>query len=91
MDAAIAMRIIASLESRAGEHDAARKRIEEALVHATIHDEFEAIKTRAARARILAAAGEPTAESELDDLQYELSRLGTKRELAVLRDLNEVR
>jgi serine/threonine protein kinase/tetratricopeptide (TPR) repeat protein len=91
LDAAIALRIVAQLESRAGEHEAARVHIEEALVQATIHDEFEAIRTRAARARILARAGDPTAEGELGDLEYELRRLGTERELVVLRDLNEVR
>jgi tetratricopeptide (TPR) repeat protein len=91
LDVAIATRILASLDSCAGNHDSARQRIEEALVLATVHDEFEAIRTRAARARILAAAGEDSAESELCDLDAELRRLGTKRELAVLRDLTEVR
>ncbi|HEY5946421.1 MAG TPA: protein kinase [Kofleriaceae bacterium] len=91
LDVAIAQRLLASLDSRAGDHDAARKRIEEALVAATVHDELEAIKTRAARARILAAAHDSSAESELADLEHELRRLGTKRELAVLRDLTQVR
>lgn len=91
LDAAIAMRILAQLDARAGAHDAARERIEQALVQATIHDELEAIRTRAARARILALAGDPNADSELADLEHELRRLGTKRELAVLRDLREVR
>ncbi len=91
LDAAIATRILAALDSRTGNHDAALQRIEEALVATVIHDEFEAIKTRAARARILAAAGEENAASELDDLQWELDRVGAKRELAVLRDLHEVR
>lgn len=91
LDAAIATRILAALDSRIGEHDSARQRIEEALVATVIHDELEAIKTRAARARILAAADEESAESELDDLQWELERVGAKRELAVLRDLHQVR
>ena len=91
LDAAIALRIVAQLESRSGEHDAARQHIEEALVQAAIHDDFEAIRTRAARARILARAGDPSAKSELDDLDHELRRLGTERERAVLRDLDEVR
>jgi tetratricopeptide (TPR) repeat protein len=91
LDAAIAMRILAQLDARSGAHDAARERIEQALVQAAIHDEFEAVRTRAARARILALAGDPNAESELTDLEIELRRLGTKRELAVLRDLREVR
>ncbi|HEX5058134.1 MAG TPA: protein kinase [Kofleriaceae bacterium] len=91
LDAAIATRVLAALDSRAGDHDAARVRIEEALVLSATHDEFEGIRTRAARARILALAADPSAESELDDLQWELSRLGTKRDLAVLRDLTEVR
>jgi eukaryotic-like serine/threonine-protein kinase len=91
LDAAIALRIVAQIESRLGEHDIARKHIEEALVAATIHDEYEATRTRAARARILARASDPNAASELDDLAFELRRLGTERELAVLRDLDEVR
>jgi eukaryotic-like serine/threonine-protein kinase len=91
LDVAIATRILASLDSRAGNHDAARKRIEEALVTATLHDEYEAIRTRAARARILANAGERSADGELADIEYELAQLGTKRERLVLRDLREVR
>ena len=91
LDAAIALRILAQLDARAGDHDTARERIEEALVQAAIHDELEATRTRAARARILAIAGDPTAQSELADLEHELRRLGTRRELAVLRDLREVR
>lgn len=91
LDAAIAMRILAQLDARAGAHDPARERIEQALVQAAIHDEFEAVRTRAARARVLALAGDPNAESEMSDLELELRRLGTKRELAVLRDLREVR
>jgi hypothetical protein len=85
------MRILAQLDARAGDHDPARERIEQALVQAAIHDEFEAVRTRAARARVLALAADPNAESELTDLEIELRRLGTKRELAVLRDLREVR
>jgi len=91
LDAAIATRVLASLDARSGLYDSARERIEEALVAATIHDELESIRTRTARARILALAGEPTADAELADLEWELRRLGTKRELAVLRDLAEVR
>jgi ATP/maltotriose-dependent transcriptional regulator MalT len=91
LDAAIALRIVAQIESRSGEHDLARQHIEEALVAAVVHDEYEATRTRAARARILARAGDPNANAELDDLAYELRRLGTERELAVLRDLDEVR
>ena len=91
LDVAVATRILAALDSRIGDHENARQRIEEALVGAVIHDELEAIKTRAARARILAAASEETADSELDDLQWELERIGAKRDLAVLRDLHEVR
>jgi tetratricopeptide (TPR) repeat protein len=91
LDAAIALRIVAQLEARAGKLDQAREKIEEALVQAVVHDEFEAIRTRAARARILALAADPTAAGELDDLRYELGRLGTKRDLAVLADLDEVR
>jgi tetratricopeptide (TPR) repeat protein len=91
LDAAIATRILASLDARMGLYDSARQRIEEALVLATIHDELESIRTRAARARIFAVAGDASADGELADLQVELTRLGTKRELAVLRDLSEVR
>lgn len=91
LDAAIALRILAQIESRSGEHDAAREHIEEALARAAVHDELEAIRTRAARARILARTGNPSADRELDDLERELRRLGTERELAVLRDLDEVR
>jgi tetratricopeptide (TPR) repeat protein len=91
LDVAIALRILAQVDGRTGDVDTARQRIEEALVLATIHDQLEAIRTRAARARILTLAGDPNAESELADLEVELSRLGTLRELAVLRDLAEVR
>jgi hypothetical protein len=56
-----------------------------------MHDEYEAIRTRAARARLLKLAGDPTADDELADVEYDLTKLGTKRELAVLRDLTEVR
>lgn len=91
LDAAVAQRIVAQLESRAGEHDAARTHVEQALALAAIHDAFETTRTRAARARILARAGDPSAAGELDELEHELRRLGTQRELAVLRDLDEVR
>ena len=91
LDEAIALRILAQIDSRAGLHDAARERIEQALVLATLNDELEAVRTRAARARIHKAAGDPHADDELRDLESELVRLGTKRELAVLRDPREVR
>jgi tetratricopeptide (TPR) repeat protein len=91
LDGAIAMRVLASIDSRAGNHEAARQRIEEALVQAIVHDELEGIKTRAARARILANAGDDNAADEMADLRYDLTRLGTKHELAVLERLDEVR
>jgi len=91
LDAAIALRILAQLDGRAGDHEVARPKIEEALVQASMHDEYEAIRTRAARARLLKLAGDPTADDELADVEYDLTKLGTKRELAVLRDLTEVR
>jgi serine/threonine-protein kinase len=91
LDVAIATRILACIDSRMGLHDSARRRIEEALVLATVHDELESIRTCAARARILAVARDPNAEAELAELQIALTRLGTKRELAVLRDLDQVR
>jgi serine/threonine protein kinase/tetratricopeptide (TPR) repeat protein len=91
LDEAVALRILAQIDSRAGYHDPARERIEQALVLATLNDELEAVRTRAARARILKAAGDPHADQELDDLEVELRRLGTKRDLAVLRDVREVR
>ncbi|HTL33184.1 MAG TPA: protein kinase [Kofleriaceae bacterium] len=91
LDEAVALRILAQIDSRAGYHDPARERIEQALVLATLNDELEAVRTRAARARIMKAAGDAHAEQELTDLEGELTRLGTKRDLAVLRDLREVR
>jgi tetratricopeptide (TPR) repeat protein len=91
LDVAIAMRILAQLDSRAAAHDVAIRRIDDALAIAKANDAFEGLRTRAARARILAAAGNPGAEPELTALHAELTRLGTKRELAVLRKLDEVR
>jgi tetratricopeptide (TPR) repeat protein len=91
LDAAIALRIVAALDSRAGDHEAARARIEEALVLAITHDDLEGIRTRATRARILARAGDPNAPDEMDDLRYDLARLGLRHELAVLEQLTEVR
>lgn len=91
LDAAIALRIVASLASRAGDHDGARSRIEEALVHAVVHDELEGLRTRAARARILANAGDPNAADELADVRHDLTQLGVRHEVAVLDDLGQVR
>ncbi len=90
VDVAVAIRILAQLDSRAGNHDAARKQIEDALALATQHDALEAIRTRAARSRILVNAGlaDP---AEMVALRSELARLGTHRELAVLDDLRQVR
>jgi serine/threonine-protein kinase len=91
LDAAIALRIIAALDSRAGDHEAARARIEEALVLAVAHDDLEGIRTRATRARILASDGDPNAPDEMADLRYDLARLGMRHELAVLEQLADVR
>jgi tetratricopeptide (TPR) repeat protein len=91
LDEAVALRILAQLDARAGYHDPARERIEQALVLATLNDELEAARTRAARARILRIIGDPHADDELRDSEGELTRLRTKRDLAVLRDLREVR
>ncbi|MBA3391099.1 MAG: protein kinase [Deltaproteobacteria bacterium] len=90
VDVAVAMRILAQLDSRAGDHDAARKLIDEALVVATQHDALEAIRTRAARSRILVSAGLADL-AEIAALRTDLERLGTRRELAVLADLRQVR
>jgi len=91
LDTAIAMRILAQLDSRDGQPEAALRRIDEALALATANDRFEALRTRAAKARILAAAGDATADAQLAELATELDRLGTKRELAALCEPDEVR
>jgi len=90
LDAAVALRILAQLDARADLREVALRRIDEALTLAASNDKFEAIRTRAARARILARLGEP-ADAELDELAEEFARLGTKRELTALRNLDEVR
>ena len=91
LDAAIALRILAQLDSRAGQREAALRRIDEALVLAAANDRFEALRTRAAKARILAAAGDATADPALAELASELAKLGARRELAVLCEPDEVR
>jgi ATP/maltotriose-dependent transcriptional regulator MalT len=91
LDGAIAMRILAALDCRAGDHETGRTRIEEALVLAVANDDLEGIRTRAARARILAITGDPNASDEMSDLRYDLTRLGMKHDLAVLEQLAEVR
>jgi tetratricopeptide (TPR) repeat protein len=84
LDAAIATRILAQIASRGGDHSTARMLIDEALAAVTTIDAFEAIRTRAARARILRAAGDPTAATATADVRRELERLGATRELEVL-------
>jgi hypothetical protein len=91
LDTAIALRIVAALDSRAGDHEAARAGIEQALVLAIAHDDLEGIRTRAARARILANAGDPNAADEMADIRYDLTQLGVRHELAMLDQLAEVR
>jgi tetratricopeptide (TPR) repeat protein len=91
IDGAVATRILAQLAARTGDHAAARALIDEAVAAAAAADAFEAARTRAARARILLAAGDAGADAAMADARAELTRLGAKRELEVLGDVNEVR
>jgi serine/threonine protein kinase/tetratricopeptide (TPR) repeat protein len=91
LDGAVATRILAQIAARAGQHAEARALIDEALAAAAAVDAFEAARTRAARARILRVLGDANAAAMMAEARAELGRLGAKRELAVLEDVNEVR
>jgi tetratricopeptide (TPR) repeat protein len=91
LDEAVATRILAQIASRAGDHAEARRLVDGALAAAAAVDAFEAARTRAARARILAAAGDASAPALFAEARAELTRLGARRELEVLEVTTEVR
>jgi tetratricopeptide (TPR) repeat protein len=90
VDAAVALRVLAQLDERTGDHALAEKRMDEALALARA-DAFELLRTRAAHARILAARDPAAAETAFAGVRSELERLGARRELAVFDHRDEIR
>jgi tetratricopeptide (TPR) repeat protein len=98
LDESIALRLLAQLRARTGDRDGALAAIATAAARGAGLDPFESARTEAARARVLrrlggdddAAAAASAAEARAVALA-DLTRLGARRELAVLDELDEVR
>jgi tRNA A-37 threonylcarbamoyl transferase component Bud32/tetratricopeptide (TPR) repeat protein len=92
LDHAIALRLLAQIHARHGDHTAATAAIETATARIAGIDRYEAARTEAARARVLRMARKSDeAAAARDRALAELTTLGARRELAVLDDLDEVR
>ena len=93
VDEGVASRLIAEIHARAGRAEEADRALAEATRLIGGSDEFEAARTEAARWRVLARR-----DPESEDAGWAragalavFTRLGTRRELEVLDDLDEVR
>jgi tetratricopeptide (TPR) repeat protein len=91
LDIGVVQRLLAALAARAGDPAAALRLIGESRALLGPIDDFEAARTDAAHARILARVGAPEAAAARAQARAVFERLGTARELEVLDDLDEVR